>query len=160
MNDKIMQAGMKDRAKHMLETYGADLSRWPHTDRDELLQVIKDDHVLSAMMRDEQALDELLNQAPNVVPSLSLQSRILSAQSGDEGVAGTNFLPKTLKQVLDVLWPFGSAAIPAGALVAAIALGGSIGFSTGVASDGWSEEGTYDVVALALGDSTLLEEWQ
>jgi len=160
MTDTHNQDELKRQASHVLETYGADPDRWPVQSHDALVQTIENDPLLIARLAEEKALDDLLALAPVEAPSLALQSGILKVRAGDEGVAGTNVAVAGWKQVLDAFWPFGSAIVPAGALVTAVVLGSSFGFVTTNANNIWSDQGTYDVVALALGDTTLSEEWQ
>lgn len=145
----------KARAQEVLDAYGADEARWPEVDRETVRKVIAMDPLLAKRQAEEAELDSLLSFAPVEAPSYALQSRILSAQK-EEGVGGVGFV----KQILDLLWPYGSSAIPAGALAASIVLGMTSGAVTTVATDSWSDEQSYDVLALALGDTTLTEEWQ
>eukprot|EP00435_Cladocopium_sp_Y103_P076924 s1_g663.t1 len=135
--------------------YGAEEARWPEADREAVRKLIAADPVLARQQAEEAELDALLDLAPVEAPSYALQGRILSVQK-DEGVGGLGFV----KQVLDVLWPYGSSAIPAGALAASIILGVASGAVTTITTDSWSDEQSYDVLALALGDTTLAEEWQ
>ena len=160
MTDKQKTDELKNQASRVLETYGADPDRWPVQARDALAQAIENDPLLIERLAEEKALDDLLALAPVEAPSLALQSRILKMPAGDEGVAGTNVTATGWKQLLEALWPFGSAIVPAGALATAVVLGSSFGFVTTSATNTWSDQGTYDVVALALGDTTLSEEWQ
>ena len=160
MSDTHKQDELKRQASHVLDTYGADPDRWPVQNRDVLEQTIENDPLLIERLLEEKALDDLLALAPVAVPSLALQSSILKMRAGDEGVAGTNVTVAGWKQVLEAFWPFGSAIVPAGALATAVVLGSSFGFVTTNVNNTWSDQGTYDVVALALGDTTLSEEWQ
>lgn len=144
----------KARAQEVLQAYGADEARWPEADREAVRKAIEVEPALMTRQSEEAELDSLLALAPVEAPSYALQSRILSTQ--DEGIGGLGLV----KQILDLLWPYGSSAIPAGALAASIVLGVTSGAFTSVAIDGWSDEQSYDVLALALGDTTLTEEWQ
>ncbi|HBM89978.1 MAG: hypothetical protein P1U69_01095 [Parvibaculaceae bacterium] len=145
----------KARAQEVLDAYGADEARWPEADREAVRKSIAMDPMLAKRQAGEAELDGLLASAPVEAPSYALQSRILSTQK-EEGIGGVGLV----KQVLNLLWPYGSTAVPAGALAASIVLGVTSGAVTTIATDSWSEEQSYDVLALALGDTTLTEEWQ
>jgi len=145
----------KVRAQAVLDAYGADESRWPEADRDAVRLAIAADPALVRRQAEEAELDALLALAPVEAPGYALQTRILATQK-DEGAGGLGIL----KQLLDLLWPYGSAAIPAGALAASILLGVASGGLTTAATESWSEDQSYDVLALALGDTALAEEWQ
>ncbi len=148
------------RAQQVLDAYGADESRWPEADREAVRQAIAADPVLVKRQAEEAEIDALLALAPVEAPSYALQARILVTQK-DEGVGGLGIV----KQLLEMLWPYGSAAIPAGALAASVLLGVASGGLTTAATESWSEDQSYDVLALALGDTaladtSLTEEWQ
>jgi anti-sigma factor RsiW len=150
----------RERAQQVLDAYGADEARWPDADRDAVRQAIAADPALAKRQAEEAEMDALLALAPVEAPSYALQTRILSTHK-DEGVSGVGIV----KQLLDVLWPFGSAAIPAGALAASVLLGVASGGLTTAATESWSDDQSYDVLALALGDTALsdtglTEEWQ
>jgi len=150
----------RERAQQVLDAYGADEARWPGADRDAVRQAIAADPALAKRQAEEAEMDALLALAPVEVPSYALQTRILSTHKG-KGVSGIGIV----KQLLDVLWPFGSAAIPAGALAASVLLGVASGGLTTAATESWSDDQSYDVLALALGDTALsdtglTEEWQ
>ncbi len=155
MTDASEHGKPNARALEVLEAYGADEDRWPEADREHVRLAIAADPLLAKRRAEEAELDALLALAPVEAPSYALQRRILSTQK-DEGIGGLGFV----KQVLDLLWPYGSSAIPAGALAASIVLGVTSGVVTTIATDSWSDEQSYDVLALALGDTTLAEEWQ
>ena len=160
MSDRQTQGKRRDRALAVLETYGADIARWPDADRRDLAALIEQDPVLSERMREERALDTLLASAPVEPASYALQSRILDQLQGrqvaDEALSSVNFW----RQLMSVLWPYGSAVVPAGALAVSVVLGGAFGVLTTTAVNGWTDEQSYEVMAMALGDETLTEEWQ
>ncbi len=148
------------RAQEVLDAYGADETRWPETDREAVRRAIAADPALVRRQAEEAAFDALLALAPVEAPSLALQTRILATRK-DEGVGGLGIV----RQLLELLWPYGSAAIPAGALAASVLLGVASGGLTNPATETWSEDQSYDVLALALGDTALAdngltEEWQ
>lgn len=155
MKDAANLESARARAQQVLGTYGADEARWPEADRAAVRNAIAGDPALAKQQAEEAALDGLLALAPVEAPSFALQNRILATQK-DEGIGGVGLV----KQVLDLLWPYGSSVIPAGALAASIVLGVTSGAVSTIATDSWSDEQSYDVLALALGDATLTEEWQ
>jgi len=160
MSDRQEQEKRRDRALAVLETYGADMARWPDADRRDLAALIEQDPALSERMCEERALDTLLASAPVEPASYALQSRIFGQlqgrKVGDEALHPVNFW----RQLMSVLWPYGSATVPAGALAISLVLGSAVGAVTTTAANEWSEEQSYEVVALALGDTVLTEEWQ
>mgnify|MGYP000244481956 CR=1 FL=1 len=150
----------KIRAREVLDAYGADEKRWPEADRDAVRQAIAADPVLAKRQAEEAEMDALLALVPAEAPSYALQTRILATQK-DEGVGGLG----VVKRLLELLWPYGSAAIPAGALAASVLLGAASGGLTTATSENWGDDQSYDVLALALGDmalgdTALTEEWQ
>jgi hypothetical protein len=160
MSDKQEQEPRKARALAVLEAYGADSARWPDADRRDLVEFIMADALLSERMREEKALDHLLAKAPLDPPSYALQTRILDRFPGRQAAGGNAGTRSFWRQIMDVLWPYGSATVPAGALAVSILLGSTVGALTSTATNGWSEEQSYDVVALALGEMVLTGEWQ
>ena len=160
MSVRQEQEKRRDRALTVLETYGADMARWPDADRRDLATLIEQDPVLSERMREERALDLVLASAPVEPATYALQSRILGQLqgrlAGDEALSPVNFW----RQLMSVLWPYGSATVPVGALAISLVLGSAVGAVTTTAANEWSEEQSYEVVALALGDTVLTEEWQ
>ncbi len=145
----------KARAHDVLDAYGADEARWPDADREAVRNAIAADPELSRRLAEEADMDALLAMAPLEPPSYALQTRILAMQK-DEGIGGLGIL----RQIFTLLWPYGSAAIPAGALAASILLGVASGGVATASFESWSEDQSYDVLALALGDTALTEEWQ
>lgn len=160
MRDRQEQEKRKGRALAVLEAYGADSARWPDANRRDLVELITHDPLLSERMAEEKALDRLLVQAPLDSPSYALQTRILSGLPGRRSAGDMPVTQNFWRQIMDVLWPYGSATVPAGALAVSIVLGSTVGALTSTAANGWSEEQSYDVVALALGETVLTEEWQ
>jgi anti-sigma factor RsiW len=148
------------RARAVLDAYGADENRWPEADRDAVREAIAADPALAKRQAEEGEMDALLALAPVEAPSYALQARVLATQR-DEGVGGLGIV----KQLLGTLWPYGSAVIPAGALAASVLLGVASGGLSTASTESWSDDQSYDVLALALGDSALsdtglTEEWQ
>ncbi len=145
----------KARAHQVLDAYGAEEVRWPEAERESMRQTIAADPLLAKRQAEEAEIDALLALAPVEAPSYALQRKILSSQK-EEGIGGVGIA----RQILELLWPFGSGLVPAGALAVSVALGVASGALTSATTDSWNEDQSYEVLALALGETTLAEEWQ
>ncbi|MEQ9144406.1 MAG: hypothetical protein RLO08_08610 [Parvibaculaceae bacterium] len=157
MTDDQEQTAMQARAREVLESYGADPARWPADDRAALVGIVERDPQLAMHRREAEELDRLMAQAPLSPPSYALQQAILKGMPG-RAVPGDR--RTLLQQVLGILWPYGPASLPAGALAASLVLGVMTGALTGSLFTQQSTGQGYDVVAFALGDTALTEEWQ
>lgn len=160
MSDRQEQEKRRERALAVLEIYGADPARWPIAERGGLVEFVETDAVLSVRLAEEKALDRLLASAPAEPPTFALQTRIL-AQLPTGHIADAQVAPSSFwKQFMNVLWPYGSALVPAGALAISVVLGGTFGVVTVTAASGWTDEQSYEVMAMALGEASLTENWQ
>lgn len=71
---------MKAQRLHALaEAYGADLRRWPASERGFAESLIAADPSLKAVLDEAAALDALLDAAPAPAPSAALVARVLAA---------------------------------------------------------------------------------
>ena len=162
MSKTVDLARLKERALTALETYGSDQARWPEADRTLLAEIVASDPDLAAHKNEEQKLDDLLALSAVQPPSLRLQAHILGSFEKDrnEGVAGTSITGHAARELLKLLWPCGSVLIPAGAMAAALVMGSSVGLFTATTSTGGADDTAYEIVALAIGDTTYSEDWQ
>lgn len=68
-----------ERLKALAEAYGADLRRWPASERPFAESLIATDPAARAALEEAAALDVLLDASPRPVPSAALAARILAA---------------------------------------------------------------------------------
>jgi anti-sigma factor RsiW len=68
-----------ERLHELADAYGADLRRWPASERAFAESLIAADPSLKAVLDQAAALDALLDAAPRPVPSAALTARILAA---------------------------------------------------------------------------------
>lgn len=164
------------RLSDILAAYGAAAHRWPVDERDACLALVSADPQARAMLDEALGLDLLLDQAPAIpAPSDMLVSRIMAARprAVPRELAATARAPRPAgfwRGLIRDIWPYGSPALPAGALAASIMLGISLGFfspasmvglgnGAATASAGTSDIGE-QLVVLAFAENTYPEEWQ
>ena len=68
-----------ERLHELADAYGADLRRWPASERAFAESLLAADPSLKAVLDEAATLDALLNAAPAPVPSAALTARILAA---------------------------------------------------------------------------------
>lgn len=68
-----------ERLKALAEAYGADLRRWPASERPFAERLVATDPAARAALEEAAALDVLLNASPRPTPSAALAARILAA---------------------------------------------------------------------------------
>jgi hypothetical protein len=100
-----------ERLGTLLDAYGADRARWPAAERAGAWALIEANTQARTLYEDARALDDLLNRASTVEPSLELKAEILAAAS------------RPRESWIRALWPFGAPWKPASALLAAVLLG-------------------------------------
>lgn len=168
-----------DRLREIVGAYGAAAHRWPAAERAAALALVAGNADARALLDDALRLDLMLDAAPAAEPASDmLVSRIMAARPRAVTTASQANLVRAaprrgLRGLLQVLWPYGSAAFPAGALAASIMLGvgfgatatstmASLGLSDAtqtVASTNTNEFGE-QLVAIAFAENTYPEEWQ
>ena len=72
------------RLGEVLDVYGADLSRWPETDRRALQTFIEVDAQARELHREAQALAKVMDAAPSMRASADLKAGIVAAATSDE----------------------------------------------------------------------------
>lgn len=140
-----------EQACEVLYTFGADAARWPDAVREDIQERLKDDTALALLLDELRALDGLLDELPVEPPSLTLQTRILRSRTQDVA-------KPVWQSLLSLLWPYGSVAVPAGALMASAIMGGVVGVMANAGGSTTLETDEYQVVAFALGESFIQEE--
>jgi len=68
-----------ERLKALAEAYGADLRRWPASERPFAESLIASDPAARAALEQAAALDALLQASPRPIPSAALAARVLAA---------------------------------------------------------------------------------
>ena len=68
-----------ERLKALAEAYGADLCRWPASERPFAESLVATDPAARAALEEAAALDVLLDASPRPTPSAALAARILAA---------------------------------------------------------------------------------
>lgn len=68
-----------ERLHELADAYGADLRRWPASERAFAESLLAADPSLKAVLDEAAMLDALLNAAPAPVPSATLTARVLAA---------------------------------------------------------------------------------
>ena len=164
-----------DRLRDVVGAYGAAAHRWPVADRAAALALVAESAEARALLDDALKLDLMLDAAPAPEPASDLLvSRIMAARPRSVPVAVVQPTSRRgLRAFFQDIWPYGSAAVPAGALAASIMLGAGFGLTatstmtslglTGttqtVAAKSTSELGE-QLVAIAFAENAYPEEWQ
>lgn len=68
-----------ERLKALAEAYGADLRRWPASERPFAESLVATDPAARAALEEAASLDVLLDASPRPIPSAALAARILAA---------------------------------------------------------------------------------
>lgn len=162
------------RLREMLEAYGASAARWPESERLAAEALIAASAEARALMADAVRLDHLLDLAPVDEPSSALVSRLMAARPrASEDIAQARVAKVERRSLwrsfVDAIWPYGSPAFPAGALVASVMLGVAFGslldvtlpLGTGQVTMAASDDvvASEEFIALALADTVWLEDW-
>ncbi|MEQ8326784.1 hypothetical protein [Parvibaculum sp.] len=152
----------------IVDAYGASPRRWPDDERASAEALVAASAEARALLAEAAALDGVLARAPVEAPSAALAERLLAARP--RGVAAVPS-PKPqagfIRSLIEAVWPYGSPAVPAGALAASIVLGVTLGSISDIsvltqetAVTASVESGTEDsLVALALAEPAWPEEW-
>ncbi len=167
-----------DRLREVVGAYGAAAHRWPVADRAAALALVAESVEAQALLDDALKLDLMLDAAPTAEPASDLLvSRIMAARPRSVPASHAAVVAPTsrrgLRAFLQDIWPYGSAAVPAGALAASIMLGAGFGLTatstmtslglTGtaqtVAAKSTNELGE-QLVAIAFAENAYPEEWQ
>lgn len=157
-----------ERFTAIVDAYGASPARWPSGERraaEALLAVSAD---ARALLAEACALDGMLAAAPVEAPSGALVERLMASRPRPATAKVSS--PKQqgfFRELISAIWPYGSPALPTGALAASIMLGIALGSVSEIAVlDGNQIAAASDeaeagdrLIALALADITWPEEW-
>ncbi|MEN6541962.1 hypothetical protein [Parvibaculum sp.] len=170
-----------ERLAEIAGAYGASPKLWPVDERHAAEALVAGSSDARALVAEAGDLDRLLAMAPAVeAPSTELLSRIMAARpravtglivSREERRAGL------WRSIARIVWPYGPAAFPAGALAASIMLGISFGAAlpSSVTAEGLTSLGLTSaavsasasagttgeqLVSFALAENEYPEDWK
>lgn len=157
-----------ERFAAIVDAYGASPMRWPVDERGAAEALLAVSAEARALLADARMLDGMLASAPVEAPSGALVERLMAARPR---VAAAPVAAKPqgfFRELIAAIWPYGSPALPTGALAASIVLGVALGSvseiavldatSSAVTASDETETGDR-LIALALADITWPEEW-
>lgn len=169
-----------ERLAEIAGAYGASADLWPAGERRAAQSLLSRSAEARALVEEAGKLDSLLAMAPGGdAPSPELLSRIMAARpraATGQIVSREARRASMWQSVARIVWPYGSAAIPAGALAASIMLG--IGFGaalpSSVTAEGLNSLGLASVqtasastgtageqlVSFALAENEYPEDWK
>jgi len=156
-----------ERLKEMVDAWGASPSRWPEAERPAAEALVAASAEARRLVDEALHLDTLLDAAPVEAPSEALMARLMAARP--RPVADAPSVARAprgaWRGLIEAVWPYGSPAVPAGALAASIMLGIMVGntgdFSPLAETTIMASEATADdqIIALAMADIDWPEEW-
>ncbi|SDQ49010.1 hypothetical protein [Brevundimonas sp. 374] len=129
-----------ERLHELADAYGADLRRWPASERAFAESLIAADPSLKAVLDEAAALDALLDAAPRPVPSAALTARILAAA------------PRAKNRLDKAIWYLG-AGWAAAACAGVIA---GVGLTTHLTADARADAVLYQSSLTSVDDTELL----
>jgi len=159
-----------ERLREIVEAYGASPARWPQGERPAAEALASSSPEAQSLVAEAARFDALLDMAPAEAPSAALTERLMAARPR----AVAPLVPARpqkekgfLRGLLETVWPYGSAAFPAGTLAAALVMGIALGSAsdisltvTGTAVTASTETETGEgLIALAMADQAWPEEW-
>lgn len=156
-----------ERFAAIVDAYGASPMRWPADERGaaEALLAISAD--ARALLDEARMLDGVLAAAPVEAPSDALVARLMAARPRPATPVPAGKPRSIFRELISAIWPYGSPAIPAGALAASIMLGIALGSvseiavlnGSQIAAASGESEADERLIALALADIDWPEEW-
>lgn len=169
-----------ERLAEIVAAYGGAPHRWPAAERQAAEALVFRSAEAAALVEAARSLDAALDASPDAPVSAALVSRIMAARPRPIPMAvgaRTASVERTpvglLRALVQVVWPYGSPAFPAGALAASVALGiglglsapstvSALGFSTttSVAASATTNAAGEQLVAMALAENEYPEEWK
>lgn len=171
-----------ERLAEIAGAYGASPDLWPAGERRAAEALVAGSPQARILVAEAGELDRLLVMAPTAEePSAELLSRIMAARPR----AATGFIVSRetrrvgmWRSIARIVWPYGPAAFPAGALAASIMLGigfgaalpssvtaqglSSLGLGSGAVSTTTASAGTAgeQLVSFALAENEYPEDWK
>jgi hypothetical protein len=178
----------RQRLAEIVEAFGASPERWPAAERQAAEALVARSAEARALVAQARELDALLDMAPAALPTSELAGRIMAARpaasarpvmqqahaamgarrSANTGRAGA----EPWRVMVRAIWPYGSPAVPAGALAFSVMLGLTLGLAapstlaavgvTTATTTASAASGTAgdQLVAMALVDNEYPEEWK
>ena len=129
-----------ERLHELADAYGADLRRWPASERAFAESLIVADPSLKAVLEEAAALDALLDAAPRPVPSAALTAHILAAA------------PRAKSRLGKAIWYLGAGW--AAAACAGVVAG--VGLTTHLTADARADAVLYQSSLTGVDDTELL----
>jgi hypothetical protein len=172
MTKKDKQVDDREALQRLLDTYGADRTRWPARERLRFAGVVSEDKAAARLLAEAVALDRLLDRAPQAtagdldalkerIMSTALRSSqprlkvVVSEQVAQGAVAPAKVLPLRRPSLSRRFGEWPAAAVLAASLVLGVMLGSAGTFTSTMQevaqATGLSEPAT-DSSQLALGD--------
>ena len=131
-----------ERLHELADAYGADLRRWPASERAFAESLLAADPSLTAVLNEAATLDALLNAAPAPVPSAALTARILAAAPK----------PKARGRLGRAVWYLGAGW--AAAACAGVVAG--VGLTTHLTADARADAVRYQSSLTGVDDTEVL----
>jgi hypothetical protein len=131
-----------ERLHELADAYGADLRRWPASERAFAESLLAADPSLKAVLDDAATLDALLNAAPQAAPSSALTARVLAAAPR----------PKARGGLGKVVWYLGAGW--AAAACAGVVAG--VGLTTHLTADARADAVLYQSSLTGVDDTEVL----
>ena len=129
-----------ERLHELADAYGADLRRWPASERAFAESLIAADPSLKAVLDEAAALDALLDAAPKPVPSSAMIARILAAA------------PRAKSRLGKAIWYLGAGW--AAAACAGVVAG--VGLTTHLTADARADAVLYQSSLSGVDDTEVL----
>ena len=124
-----------ERLREIVEAYGASPARWPQGERPAAEALASSSPEAQSLVAEAARFDALLDMAPAEAPSAALTERLMAARPR----AVAPLVPARpqkekgfLRGLLETVWPYGSAAFPAGTLAAALVMGIALGSASDI----------------------------
>ncbi len=152
-----------ERLAEIVGAYGASAFRWPLAEREAAQAFVARDPQARVLIEEARHLDSILDASPESAASQALISRVMAARpralpGNVEGtVAARSAKTGMWRLLVQIIWPYGSPAFPAGALAASVALGIGLGMASPVAVSalGLSSTATASATTSAAGEQLL-----
>ncbi|MBX3507885.1 MAG: hypothetical protein KF714_03810 [Parvibaculum sp.] len=156
-----------ERFAAIVDAYGASPMRWPADERGAAEALLAFSADARALLDEARMLDGVLAAAPVEVPSDALVARLMAARPRPATPVPAGKPRSIFRELISAIWPYGSPAIPAGALAASIMLGIALGSvseiavlnGSQIAAASGESEADERLIALALADIDWPEEW-
>jgi hypothetical protein len=153
----------RERLVEIIEAYGASPANWPEAEREAVSDLLHRSPELRVLLSEAKSLDDVLVQLPLAEkPSDVLIERLMAARPRSLPVQAERSHRRAAgwRQ----FWPYGSLALPTGALACSMMLGLFLGTTMQTelagATSAVSQADSDQLVALALAETNYPEEWK